>query len=119
MNFLRSKTRHDVLRTIPIEGLDVNHIHALDCSFVLRMPDLFDPLRRRIAFQYLGPAKNLQPRLSRVVDKDQRDAAFRCQVPAADVVPVAAEVRKSQRLVVDYFQKANRTSAMLNVRPSR
>src|SRR5581483_7809149 len=118
LNLLCGKTRHDMLLTIPIESLDVNHIHALDRSLVLRMPNLLDPLPCRIAFQYLCAAKNLQTRLSRIIDKYQRDAAVRRQIPAADVLPVADEIRERQRLVIDHLEKTDRTSAMLNVRPS-
>ena len=63
--FFREPWR-DVLRTVPIERLDPNHVSPFDGVFAARFAKAFDPLRIRL--EDLSVTQNFQSRLAWVVD---------------------------------------------------
>jgi len=54
-----------------------------------------------------------------IVHQEQRDAVVMLQIPGADVLLVAAQIRKTERLVIENAKKALRPSSILDVRPAR
>jgi len=119
LNLLGGESRHDVLRTIPVKGLDVNYEDALDGGLVSRISESLDPFPGRIALEDFCSPQQLESRLRGIVDKDQCNAVIRRQIAAADVLLVSAKVGEGDGAVVDYLEEAGRAAAILNVRPAR
>src|SRR3954447_15936040 len=64
-----------------------------------------------------GPAVDLQARLTRVVEEDERGPTIMGEVPDADVLAVSAEVGPRDRVFIRCPHEAGRPSAELDVRP--
>ena len=62
--------------------------------------------------------ENLQTRLVRIIHQDQRRAIVRSNVADTDVLQIAAEVGKAERLLIEHFEETEGTAAMLHVRPA-
>src|ERR1700733_2488825 len=84
----------------------------------MRIAELLDPGCSFGPIEDLDVSQNLEPRLPRVIDQYQRHAVVRHQVPGADVLLVTAKIRESDGSLVDHFQEALRTAAVLYIGPA-
>lgn len=102
-NFFGGVAGRDVLRAVPVVGLDVDDEDALDDGGVAGDADTLDPLGGFVAFENLNVAEYFQTSLARVVDQDHGDAIVGEEISGADVLLVAAIVCEREGMVVDDF----------------
>ena len=70
---------------------------------------------RGIVVDHLGRAPQLDATAVGVVDQEQEGAAIVLQIAQRDVLPVAAQIGKAQRPLVQHLQETFRAAAVLDV----
>src|SRR5262249_51201914 len=112
------KPRSDMLRAIPVEGLDVKQEYPLNFASVARCGQSRSELGIVRDALHLGMCEDLEPAAIRVVHQEQRHAAVGVKIAHADILTIAPEILKAVCLPVQQAEKSGRSAAMLHVRPS-
>ena len=62
--------------------------------------------------------QDFKTRAAWIVHQDQRDTIIGGDIANADVLPVAAEIGKAERFLVEYLEEAGRAAAVLHIGPA-
>src|SRR5262245_42122909 len=112
------KPRSDVLRAVPVEGLEVKQEHPLNLASVARCRQSRSELGIVRDVLHLGMCEDLESAAVWVIHEEQSHAAVGAQIAHADVLTIAPEILKAERLLVQHAQKSGLSAAMLHVWPS-
>ena len=117
-NVRLGKARRDELRTIPVEGFDLDHKEPLDPALAVGREPGGKVGGVACAFD-TRPAEDFEARLVGIVHQEEGDAVVRFEVAGGHELPVPPIVRKAEGSGAEYLQKARWPAAMLHIRPSR
>ena len=116
-HFVERVALGDVLWTVPIESLGLDQKAAFDASAVIRH---FEPGQGRLVIETddLRPPEELRPRLFRIIHEEERHAVVVHEIPEADILPVAAEIREADRGLAEHAHEPRRPAAVLDIGPA-
>jgi hypothetical protein len=108
-----------MLRTVPVEGFDVDEDDPFDDRRLLFWPEGLDQGRCfGVVFMDLDPAKDLEARLVGIVHEEKSDTRVVIEVSQADVLLIPAQIREAKKIRFNDADEAFRSAAMLYVRPA-
>ena len=108
----------DVLRAIPVEGLDLDQEGALDHGAIIRHRE--PCAQRRIIVDIDGshPAKDLETAPVGIIHQEERHTIIEGHVAGRDVLPIAAEIGEAEFSVGPNAKETGRAAPELHVGPA-
>src|ERR1700722_1660810 len=106
----------EVLTAIEIPGNHINADGALDLCWVIRILDAIE--KRRVIVDHDAMSPDFQASTAFIIDQEKDNTVIFHEIAGRDVLFVSSIIGESECVVVEYFEKARRSAAMLHVRPS-
>src|ERR1700730_4085251 len=106
----------EVLTAIEIPGKHINTDGAFNLCWVVRILDAIE--KRRVIVDHEAVAPEFQASTAFIVDQEEHNTVVCREITGRDVLLVSSIIGESECVVVQYFEKARRSAAMLHMRPS-
>ncbi len=117
MNLFLGIAWRNVLRTVPVIGLNMDHKDPLDNCVISCHPNAGHPRLSVFAFDDVRATKYFQTCLARIVNQNHCDPVVSQEISSADKLFVPSEIREGQGVIIDHLQETFGAAAMLDVRP--